>query len=144
MLTLEECQTEISKAKAAIDRLVQKLGEDGIEGIKIDEENADQAFLRREYVEVVYNLIDVADRIEYLSKSIIEQGSVFLNEQGRYEFPSGTYLTSGCLCEVLYDDSFYLEERWVVTSIEHNGEDYFATSLGREIPIGQLQFRIRG
>ena len=142
-LSLDDCKAEFNKVKREIERLLKRFGDDA-DNLVINREDLDEVFMRDQYQELSYKLNDVLDRLNYLSKPVVEQGHVQRNEQGRYELPSGTYLMSGSTCEILYYSRDTEEDSWIYTTIEHNGDDYYATSLGKSHPLQGMMVRIRG
>jgi len=142
-ISLQDAHNEFSKMKSAIRNALYVLGDD-CDNLRTDREDLDQEFFRTQYRSLVDKADDIYRRLEYLSKPIKEQGYIKHNSGKRYELPSGTYFTSGDTCEILYNDPRYDEQYWVYTSIEHNGEDYYATSLGKDVSIKGMMVRVRG
>ncbi|MED5052582.1 DUF5348 domain-containing protein [Anoxybacillus rupiensis] len=140
-MSLEEVKEEFETLNRRIKDVLKKLGTEG-ENIDCDRDDLDEMFLRSEYIKIADKLDEVRRSIDYLSKPVIEQGHIRHNSQGRYELPSGRYLTSGSSCEILHQYSD--REYWLYTQIEHNGEDYYATALGRNVSIDGKMVRVRG
>ncbi|UAL49830.1 DUF5348 domain-containing protein (plasmid) [Sutcliffiella horikoshii] len=141
-ITLEEETKEFNILQGGIQKLLYKLGDDA-ENIESDSNDLDSEFLQSEYRSMFDKLEDVYYRLEYLKKPVIDEGLLTKNIRDRYELPSGLEFSSGYPCEILYFNPSYNEEYWVYTSIEHNGEDYYATALGRELSINGLRVRVR-
>lgn len=140
-ISLKECENELNKLNQQIKNVISKLGNDG-ENIRIDRDNLDQEFFYNQYRLILDKLIDISEKIKYLSSPIKEQGILRKNKDGRYALPSGEYFTSGSTIEILYTDEDN-EQYWLLTRIEHNGEDYYATALGRDISINGMMARTR-
>ncbi|MEN0661423.1 MAG: DUF5348 domain-containing protein [Caldibacillus thermoamylovorans] len=140
-LTINEATEEMQKLNNEIKRLLKSFG--GYEGEQLayNPDNLDDDFIRSQYLSILYKLNDIQRRIEYLSMPVTEQGIIKHNSLGRYELPSGFYFTSGSVCEILKED--HDDKYWVYTSIEHNGEDYYATALGKNVSIDGKTVRIR-
>lgn len=143
-ITLEEATKAFQKVNDQIQDLLYRLG-DECDNLRSKPEDLDYEFIRQEYRSLSDKLDDIYRRIEYLSKPIVVQGYIRHNESKRYELPDGTYFTSGSSCEILVDDMEFGEpiQYWVKTTIEHNGEDYYATALGRDVNINGLMVRVR-
>ena len=90
---------------------------------------------------IVDNLEKAREKISYLSKPIVAQGFLMHNDLKRYELPNGKYLTSGSVCELLVTEMD--GQRWIYTSIEHNGDDYYSTALGKDVSINGMMARVR-
>jgi hypothetical protein len=142
-ISIEEASKEFQKLKNQIKDLMNKLG-DECDNIEFIEGDLDQEFMKGQYRFLLYKLEEVYRRLKYLSYPVTEQGFIKHNHQKRYALPSGTYLTSGSVCEILVNDEEYGEQYWVYTTIEHNGEDYYATALGRDVSINGMMVRVRG
>jgi hypothetical protein len=139
-ISISEVKGEFEKLNNQIKQLMQKLGYDG-ENIVYDRNDIDEEFFRSQYIILLHKLEEVQRRIQYLSKPIVEQGFIQHNSSGRYELPSGRYFTSGSVCEILQESDG--EQYWLYTTIEHNGEDYYATALGRNVSINGKLVRVR-
>jgi hypothetical protein len=140
-MELNEALSELQSLKRTIEQTVNKFGYE-CEDIYYDSENLDEDFTRTQIKQIAERLDDINRQIGYLSKPIITEGELTKNSEGRYELPNGYYFTSGSVCEVLYHSSFG-GLRWVYTTIEHNGEDYYFTSL-KNISLSGAKVRIRG
>lgn len=141
-ISVDEALTEFNKLNYEIKRVLNKLGDD-CDNVHYEPDNLDEDFLRNQMRLYADKLDDVKRGITYLSKPVVDQGYIKHNSAGRYELPSGEYFTSGSVCEILYNDERYNEQYWVYTSIEHNGNDYYATALGRDTSINGMMVRIR-
>ncbi len=139
-MELREARLDIIKIKAQIERLFEKL--DGeTHNIQCDFNNLDENFMRDQYIWILCKLQDAYFRMDYISKPVTDQGFIKHNDSGRYELPSGYYFTSGNQCEIL--DEKYGEQEWRYTTIEHNGENYYATVLGKNVSINGKMVRVR-
>ena len=76
---------------------------DDLSGLSIDYEDGQQLFLQSELREVMEKLSDVADRIAYLSRPVMETSRLHKNRSGRYETKGGHYYTSGSGIEAPFD-----------------------------------------
>ncbi|MFD2658517.1 DUF5348 domain-containing protein [Gracilibacillus thailandensis] len=143
-ITTKEAMQELDNLNHEIKRYFNKVDiELDCENISFDSNNPDDYFMRNEIRSISDKLDDIHRKLNYLSKPISDQGYIRRNSSGRYELPSGDYFTSGSACEILYTDDIDNEQYWIYTRIEHNGEDYFATALGRDISINGMMVRVR-
>ncbi|MCM3716058.1 DUF5348 domain-containing protein [Alkalihalobacillus oceani] len=137
--TGKEAFDEIRNLQSEIKKIVDKFGYDG-EDIIYDH-SPDNNMYTDECRIMLNKMDDVVRNIRYLEKPIRDEGILRHNSDGRYEFESGTYFTSGDSIEILEDEGDY--SRWNATRIEHNGEDYYAVSLGKDISINGKRARCR-
>ena len=143
---LEKVFGEVSNIGSTIGRIVKQSTYDkysDLSGLQIDYDNAEQLFLLAELREIVEKLYDVNSKISYLNRPILYEGTLHKNNSGRYETENGDYYTSGNIIEVFIYDSFYEKERWVKTSVEHDGGDYYIV-YSPHIPMQGLKVRVRG
>lgn len=141
-ISLEDTQKEFEKLKRQLHDLLYRLGDDG-ENIA-SSRDLEERFLIGQYRGLAEKLDDIHRKLEYLSKDVISEGPIFHNSAGRYEMLNGDYFTSGSTIELLVkdkdeDDRAY----WIQTTIEHNGDDYYAVALGRETSINGMSARLR-
>lgn len=140
-MSLKETQAQFKKLNNSIEDILYRLG-NSAENIKYDLDDLDESFMVNQFNRLESKLYDIKRRIDYLSKPVEEQGFLKHNKGGRYELPSGTYFTTGDVCEILVSDEDD-EQYWVLTLIEHNGEDYYAKALGRDVSINGRMVRCR-
>lgn len=133
---------ELEKLSVEIERFSGLLGYEG-ENVQYDPDNLNDRFLIRQFTQINEELSKVNRKIKYLLKPVKEQGFLKRNSSGKYELPSGVYLTSGSICEILYDDVKNDLQYWLFTTIEHNGEDYYATALGKDTSLNGKLIRVR-
>lgn len=113
------------------------------ENVQYNHQDANDCFLHDQLKGIIEKLNDVQHDIAYLQRPICAQGIITHNDDGRYELPTGDYFTSGSTCEILTYDDLQERNEWVFTSIEHNGNDYYATALGKDISIDGMMLRVR-
>lgn len=141
-ISLEDTEKEFGKLKRQLHDLLYRLGDDG-ENIAASRD-VDERFLIRQYRMLAEQLDAIHRKLEYLSKDVISEGPIFHNSAGRYEMLNGEYFTSGSRIELLVKDDDEDERTyWVLTTIEHNGDDYYAVALGRETSINGMTARLR-
>ncbi|RBP59305.1 hypothetical protein DES36_11930 [Alkalibaculum bacchi] len=113
---------------------------DDLSGLDIDRKDEEQLFLLDELRGILEKLENVKRDIDYLNRSIIYTGFLYKNNRGRYQAGNKEF-TSGSGIEVLIYDEFYENDRWVITSVEHN-DDYYLVGH-RNVPMDGLKVRIR-
>ena len=139
-ISLADTKKEFEKLKRQLHDLLYRLGDDG-ENIASSRE-LDEEFLSRQYRGLTEQVEDMHRKLEYLSKEVVSEGPIFHNSAGRYELLNGDYFTSGSTIELLVNEEDE-ETYWVLTTIEHNGDDYYAIALGRETSINGMTARLR-
>ena len=141
-ISLVDTQKEFEKLKRQLHDLLYRLGDDG--GNIASSRDLDERFLIGQYRGLAENLDDIHRKLDYLSKDVISEGPIFHNSAGRYEMLNGDYFTSGSAIELLVKDEDEDEGTyWIQTTIEHNGDDYYAVALGRETSINGMTARLR-
>ncbi|MGP4074165.1 DUF5348 domain-containing protein [Piscibacillus sp. B03] len=141
-ISIEEAKTTFKQLQWYIQNLIRQVG-DELEHIDYDPNNIDETFMVDEFERIITDLEVAENKIDYIQRPIIDKGLITKNELGRYELPSGNYLTSGSICEILAYDDYFDCQMWLKTRIEHNGEDYYATALGSDKLINGMMVRIR-
>lgn len=137
---LQEVEKDLNRLNEQIQRFLYKTGYE-FDNVLYNRNDLDETFIRSQYYTIADKLNDIGCLLSYLNKPINSEGTLRLNNDGRYELPNGEYINSGSICEILtYDDG---EPYWVHTRIEHNGEDYYAKELGRDVSIDGMKARIR-
>ena len=107
-------------------------------------QDLDEEFLSRQYQGLTEKLDDINRKLEYLSKEVVSEGPISHNSAGRYEMLNGDYFTSESTIELLVKDEDEDEgSYWIQTTVEHNGDDYYAVALSRETPINGMMARLR-
>lgn len=143
-MKVRDAMNELNKIKGDIKNLLKKSSEcDYGDNIKY-ENNPNDRMLKNEIYNVLSNLDDVSNKLDYLHKPILFEGYLKKNTNDRYEL-NGIEFTCGNVIEVLiYDDDFYDgKECWVRSRIEHNGKDYYVISSADE-KLDSLKVRVRG
>lgn len=142
-ISINDFKKNIVRLNDEINRYLREFGDSG-EKVSHDPDDLDEVFLFEQLYHIMEDLYEVQYKLEYILKPVIEQGYIKHNSLGRYELPSGHYFTSGSRCEILYTNKDTGEQYWVITTIEHNGEDYYARALGKDKDINGMLVRIRG
>lgn len=138
----------MDRAKVSLKRLELRLKEAVQEARRLEYETSqdslspEQRFEYEQLLGIGAKLEEALTRWQYLQKSVVAEGFLRKNENGRYEI-DGREFTSGESIEVLISDPDFDETTWVKSRVEHNGEDYYL--VGYEgVPMGGLMARQRG
>lgn len=108
--------------------------------VKYDRHNPDDVQKIMELTDMMRKLNDMYYSAKYLTRSVIHEGVLWKDSNGRYTDDYKTY-TSGSSIEVLIDDG-YSDPHWEVCRVEYNGNDYYLVEHSR-IPMYGLQTRVR-
>lgn len=101
-------------------------------------ENPDERQLHAVARHISDSISDIKWDLNYLTKEILCEGELIKQPNDRYAI-GDVELTSGSPVEV-YDPD---DEAWMMSAVEHNGNDYYIKSLGRETPIENRLVRVR-
>lgn len=142
-ITIPETMKKLSNLEFNMSSFLDYVGEE-LERVSLwNKEDPEDVFMRNQMRQISNHLQSAVDATKYLNKEITAEGELYLNSGGRYEIYEDVYFTSGSLCELLIYDDDYERYSWIKTRIEHNGEDYYAVALGRDVPIKGLKARVR-
>lgn len=87
------------------------------------------------------NLLEDFNALMNFYKSpIAAEGVLHIQENGRFEL-EGDEITSGTVLELLEEDED--GQRWVRSSIEHNGDEYYATEVKGPLEGKKARYRKR-
>jgi hypothetical protein len=112
----------------AINRFTKELGHDA-DNLEIDWDNPHERMIVSEMRSMLDKLGDVLWSIKYLNRPLTGvQERLSLRHDGRYGIENGeTYWTSGSTIEYLDE----ISNEWVISTMEHNGKDYYIVYMGR-------------
>ena len=113
-----------------------------LRGLHVDRKDSDQLFLLKELRSIMRKLADAGCSIEYLSRPVREVSSLYQNDDGEYVTGQGYRYRSGSLIEVLLQDDSQEFPCWVLTKVEHDGEDYYLVGY-EDISMEGLNVRVR-
>lgn len=141
-ISATEAKSKLLDVRRAIESYLKLVGEEN-DNVTWNRKDPEENFIQAELYKISRELEDTLESVQYLEKDIIAEGELYLNSQGRYEINDDVYFTSGSRCEILLYDEDEETHYWRRTTIEHNGEDYYATALGREASIEGIKARAR-
>lgn len=131
---------KIQKLNNELESILKSVG-DYCDNVDYNHADPEESFFHDQLVFLTSRLEEVQNRLDYLNKPVVAQGFLKHNDHKRYSLPTGDYLTSGSVCELLVTDED--GQRWVYTRIEHNGTDYYAGALGKDVSLNGMIVRIR-
>ena len=113
-----------------------------LRGLHVDCKDSDQLFLLNELRSIMRKLAVAGSSIEYLFRPVKETGFLHRDEAGEYVTGQGYSYRIGSLIEVLLRDGSSEVPCWVLTKVEHDGEDYYLVGY-EDIPLEGLRVRVR-
>jgi len=146
VMTLFELHDELKSIQPSIRSILRKSKYDECDGLyelDMDLSDPEQGLLRDELGAIMRKLSDISWELDYLSKPISYQGTIRRLSSGRYGTEDGFYYTSGRIIEALIEDPYEPERMtWIVSSVEHDGKDYYIVNYPK-IKMAGLQVRRR-
>lgn len=97
--------------------------------------------LREELTDVLDRLDIVHNSIDYLNKKIAGEYTLHKNRSDRYSCDLHEF-TCGNRIEFYYYDDDIEKYRWNISTVEHNGSDYYIVGY-RDVALDGLKVRIR-
>jgi hypothetical protein len=125
-MSIKKAQEAVDAALLAVIRALESTGYNDLESLDciFDEQDPNEIELRDELENYLESLKDATDRLLYLRKPITHEGAITQAENGRLQV-DGVQLTSGRRIELLLYDFINEREEWILTRIEHNGNNYY-------------------
>ena len=150
-MNINELMKSLSELNSELKYLVRKTKidrYDDLSGVEADWNNPEQLLLVEKLCSAMQKISEASDTISYLEKPIKGEYVLHKNSNGRYECSAHEYTCGNCIEYYAFDE---LDEhyRWIVSSVEHNGDDYYivgSKSLscdGNAVPLEGLRVRIR-
>lgn len=118
--------------------------------VDYDSSSSEDLLLMDEYNKIVAKLSDINDTLTYLKRPIKYTGKLYKDSRGHYAIDEYTW-TSGSTIEFLCKDSRHMRTvegewvntpYWTVSSIEHNGQDYYIV-YHNDVMLQGLEVRVR-
>jgi len=136
---------QMAELKIQIDDILRSSTYDehaDLRGLHVDRKDSDQLFLLKELRTIMRKLADVGCSIEYLSRPVKEVGFLHMDDDGEYKTGQGYLYRSGSLIEVLIQKGSGEVPCWVLTKVEHDGENYYLIGY-EDIPMEGLNVRVK-
>lgn len=145
MITIQKALADLKAVSYEFKKISEQTGFEqygDMSHLEVDYDNSEQVFYAHEIHSIIEKIDDMAHRIKYLNRPIIETSTIHLNSEGRYETKSGhTYTSgSGIECLLTLEDG---EQEWVWASVEHNN-GYYITCYGNPPLKSGMTVRLRG
>ncbi len=150
-MNINELMKSLSKLNPEFKHLINKTGidkYDDLSEVEADLNNPEQLFLVEELCSAMKKICEASYTVSYLEKPIKGEYVLHKNSNGRYECSAHEYTCGNCIEYYAYD-SWNEHYRWIVSSIEHDGDDYYIvgskslSSDGNAVPLEGLRVRIR-
>lgn len=144
-MKLSELKERVFELNTDIKYLMKETGFESYEEldrVKFDQDDINERFLIKEFTSIISKLESVSRDISYLDAAIGEEYTLHKNSYGRYETPEHEY-SCGNTIEFKYYDDFDERDKWTVSRVEHNGDDYYIVGH-RSLIMEGLTVRHRG
>ena len=150
-MNINELMKSLSKLNPEFKCLINKTGidkYDDLSEVEADLDNPEQLFLVEELCSAMKKIYEVSYTISYLEKPIKGEYVLHKNSNGRYECSAHEYTCGNCIEYYAYDN-WNEHYRWIISSVEHDGDDYYIvgskslSSDGNAVQLEGLRVRIR-
>ncbi len=148
-MTMQNVFERLDSIGRESEKLIEDTGFDLYDGlwenVRHLPDACDDAFFRHKAEEILGYLSGISRELRYLGKPTHGEHTLEKLPNGRYGYPDAgngfrTFTSGSCLeakvCDVCGD------YRWVESSIEHNGEDYYLVGFN-DLPLEGLAVRER-
>lgn len=142
MQSTKEVFYDLLDVRMKMQKVLNNIDFDSSNIVLEDGTDPNEIFLRDNCRSMVTRLTDITNELRYLNKPILEEGRLVKNDNGRYEISGRYEFVSGSPIEVLVWDDFDECEKWVLTRVEHSGDDYVLHHR-KELPMAGLRARRR-
>lgn len=105
------------------------------ENIGYNEDDPEERLLENEIYRLLENLDVIKDRIDYLNLPILVIGKLTKNKQGRFVLATHEF-HCGDRIEFLYYNEINEKNEWSISTIEHDGNDYYAVGYQKVCLLG--------
>lgn len=145
-VTIQELDEMLRKFKSQIHEIIKKTKFDHCDDLSALKDfekiiNPNEIQLVDEYREALCHLINAYWIIDYMSRPVDEESTLFLNSQGNFECSFHTF-HCGDGIEFLYYDEDYERYKWCSSRVEHDGEKYYIVGY-RNVDMNGLRVRNR-
>lgn len=147
-MTINELRSELNKLNRSFKTLIKdptiwNFGEFSSD-VRKTLKSADDCFLADELYDVMNSIEDASNVLDYLSKRIVGEFTLYKNSNGRYECELHEY-TCGDGIEYYCYDEYDEKYKWVRSRIEYNSdiEDYYIVGTRHLVSLTGLKVRIR-
>ena len=126
-MKINDLYRQLLSMNADIKKLIKEAefdNYDDLSGVEIDADNINERFMREQLRAVMQNLQDASADLNYLKRDITGEYTLYKNGSGRYTDGVKEY-SCGNVIEFCYYDDFDECDKWDISTVEHNGEDYY-------------------
>lgn len=150
-MNINELMKSLSELNYELKSLIRKTKidrSDDLSGVEADWNNPEQFLLVEELCSAMLKISEASDTISYMEKPIKGEYVLHKNSNGRYECSAHEY-TCGDGIEYYAYDERNERYRWVISSVEHDGNDYYIVHSKwlrcdrNAVPLEGLRIRIR-
>lgn len=152
MTELVELKREMRKLQDQIEKIMQMTkyqSYDDLSAVEYDHTDPDDLQYIDEYRLALDNLSRIDYRLSYMDRSVAYTDTLILRPDGRYGtrndrfyFTSGTVIEFAYITEVQNADGYEEIPVWTISSVEHNGKDYYIVGYP-DVSMDGLKVRVR-
>ena len=113
-----------------------------LSGLDIDFDDGEQILIWDELRRITDRLADIQDYISYLTRPVIEESRLNKGTSGKYRTAKGHYYDCTSVIEALVSDEYRDVPYRTITTVEHNGTDYYLVGH-KDTPMKGLRVRVR-
>lgn len=152
MTELVELKKEMRKLQDQIKKIMQMTkyqSYDDLSAVEYDHTDPDDLQYIDEYRLALDNLSRINHRLSYMDRPVAYTDTLILRPDGRYGtgsdrfyFTSGTVIEFAYIEEVQNADGYEEIPVWTISSVEHNGKDYYIVGYP-DVSMDGLKVRVR-
>lgn len=145
-ITIQELDEMLQKLRLPIREVIKKTEFEDCDDLSALKDfgkitNPDEFQLVDEYRNALYHLCHAYQIINYMSRPVDKESTLFLNSQGKFECSFHTF-HCGDRIEFYYYDEDYENYKWCSSRVEHDGEKYYIVGH-RNVDMNGLRVRNR-
>lgn len=145
-ITIQELDEMLQKLRLPIREIIKKTEFEDCDNLSALKDfgkitNPDEFQLVDEYRNALCHLRNAYWIIDYMSRPVAEESTLFLNSQGKFECSFHTF-HCGDRIEFYYYDEDYENYKWCASRVEHDGEKYYIVGH-RNVDMNGLRVRNR-
>ena len=141
-MNIQQLYNTVSDLNKQISKILKQAGFDTHNDLYVDCGSDPESLMLCSVLTDVLDRLDIVhNSIDYLNKKIAGEYTLHKNRSDRYSCDLHEF-TCGNRIEFYYYDDDIEKYRWNISTVEHNGSDYYIVGY-RDISLNGLKVRIR-